>query len=352
MLRFFSKIRLKLAGENKAGRYLRYAVGEILLVVIGILIALQINNWNAQKNEEEKTRLLIEQVYSAIKQDIDNLKSNIIFYNDQLKYCDIVMNSPDSLSDQEFTEMLFYLDAIPYDNFQADKFADELNFESIAKKHIKLVAQIKNFLIANLSKEYLNREILKKDYIQPILIEQGLPQIESYFGFSTYFGFNQNKGWFTDSDFKKVKQLLSSGILQTPVKSVKLKIQSRIALSGYIIEDGNYLLNEIKQEFPDLRLMYDHVGIIGSSLQTGMKESVPMKLMDEYKSIWEIDIKLTEGTVKFRTRNSWTQNWGGVTFPKGYAQSFAKEIPIPEPGFYHVELNLSDNTYEFKKLDN
>ncbi len=46
MLRFFSKRRYQLAAENRAAKYLRYAIGEILLVVIGILIALQVNNWN------------------------------------------------------------------------------------------------------------------------------------------------------------------------------------------------------------------------------------------------------------------------------------------------------------------
>lgn len=46
MLRFFSKMRYKLAAENRVAKYLRYAIGEILLVVIGILLALAINNWN------------------------------------------------------------------------------------------------------------------------------------------------------------------------------------------------------------------------------------------------------------------------------------------------------------------
>lgn len=45
MLRVFKNIRLKLAVENKVIGYLRYAIGEILLVVIGILIALQVNNF-------------------------------------------------------------------------------------------------------------------------------------------------------------------------------------------------------------------------------------------------------------------------------------------------------------------
>ena len=49
MLRIFRNIRQKLAAENNIAKYLRYAIGEIFLVVIGILIALQINNWNENR---------------------------------------------------------------------------------------------------------------------------------------------------------------------------------------------------------------------------------------------------------------------------------------------------------------
>lgn len=46
MIKFFRNIRQNLLAEGKIGKYLKYASGEIILVVIGILIALQINNWN------------------------------------------------------------------------------------------------------------------------------------------------------------------------------------------------------------------------------------------------------------------------------------------------------------------
>jgi hypothetical protein len=46
MIKFFRKIREKLVTEYKFSKYALYAIGEILLVVVGILIALQINNWN------------------------------------------------------------------------------------------------------------------------------------------------------------------------------------------------------------------------------------------------------------------------------------------------------------------
>ena len=55
MIKFFRHIRKDLMEQNKTSRYLKYAIGEIILVVIGILIALQINNWNElRKSNIEK----------------------------------------------------------------------------------------------------------------------------------------------------------------------------------------------------------------------------------------------------------------------------------------------------------
>jgi hypothetical protein len=62
MIKFFRKIRMNLLTENtsgkpanRTGRYLKYAIGEVILVMIGILLALQINNWN-----EERKNTIIE----------------------------------------------------------------------------------------------------------------------------------------------------------------------------------------------------------------------------------------------------------------------------------------------------
>ena len=68
MIKFFRKIRYNLMEQNKTGKYLKYAIGEILLVVIGIMIALQVNNWN------ENRKLQLEHIVflNNIKQDLTN----------------------------------------------------------------------------------------------------------------------------------------------------------------------------------------------------------------------------------------------------------------------------------------
>ncbi|RIW18273.1 hypothetical protein D0X99_00820 [Algoriphagus lacus] len=66
MLKFFRKIRQKLLEENRVTRYLTYALGEIALVMIGILLALQVNTWN----ENRKARVFEKEILSLIDQNL------------------------------------------------------------------------------------------------------------------------------------------------------------------------------------------------------------------------------------------------------------------------------------------
>lgn len=112
MIKFFRNIRKSIISDHKtgkpvlpAGRYLKYALGEIILVVIGILIALQINNWN----EERKTKVLERTILAELKKsmhsdienqirpnieqldrDIDNINTIKLLLDDQLKYHDSI----------------------------------------------------------------------------------------------------------------------------------------------------------------------------------------------------------------------------------------------------------------------
>jgi hypothetical protein len=72
MIKFFKKIRQNLLMENKTGKYFKYAIGEITLVVIGILIALWINTLNQEKAQQNKIDSILVKIQNDILQDIDN----------------------------------------------------------------------------------------------------------------------------------------------------------------------------------------------------------------------------------------------------------------------------------------
>ena len=77
MIKFFNKISKKLLYENKFSKYLIYAIGEIALVVIGILIALQINNWNDGRKNEIKEYKLLTEMRINLKTDSIDMAGNI-----------------------------------------------------------------------------------------------------------------------------------------------------------------------------------------------------------------------------------------------------------------------------------
>lgn len=82
MLRFFSKMRYKLAAENRTAKYMRYAVGEILLVVIGILLALAINNWSNMQKLKNANRIYLNKMLVDLNATNERLNILIGTIND------------------------------------------------------------------------------------------------------------------------------------------------------------------------------------------------------------------------------------------------------------------------------
>ena len=59
---------------------------------------------------------------------------------------------------------------------------------------------------------------------------------------------------------------------------------------------------------------------------------------------------MNEGSIKFRNRDSWNQNWGGADFPSGKVAYFGENIKV-NAGTYRITLILTENQYHFEKLD-
>ncbi|MAN87673.1 MAG: hypothetical protein CL555_12825 [Algoriphagus sp.] len=77
MISLFRRLRQKLLIQNRLSRYVIYALGEIFLVVIGILIALQVNNWNEERKTKNRERDVLKRLQQEMVQDSLNLESSI-----------------------------------------------------------------------------------------------------------------------------------------------------------------------------------------------------------------------------------------------------------------------------------
>jgi hypothetical protein len=97
---FFRRIRRKLANDNQFLKYGRYAIGEIVLVVIGILMVLSINNWNAERKNHIKKRNYVQNIISDLKKNTFELNSFINYVDDEnnkmQQICELI-DSPDSV---------------------------------------------------------------------------------------------------------------------------------------------------------------------------------------------------------------------------------------------------------------
>ncbi|QJP34666.1 hypothetical protein F0365_09810 [Nonlabens sp. Ci31] len=73
-------MRYHLMEQNKTAKYFKYAIGEIILVVVGILIALQINNWNENQKQKKQLDAIYTTVAQNLKTDLKNIKVPIEFF--------------------------------------------------------------------------------------------------------------------------------------------------------------------------------------------------------------------------------------------------------------------------------
>lgn len=108
MIKLFRKVRQNLLTENKFSKYLLYATGEIVLVVIGILIALTLNNNNAKEKSETKALVILDELLEELSSNIYSIKEAGLIYEkkDSLSY--LVLNTKLTKEDYQNDFVAFY----------------------------------------------------------------------------------------------------------------------------------------------------------------------------------------------------------------------------------------------------
>ncbi|MBO6793649.1 MAG: hypothetical protein JJ895_07050 [Balneolaceae bacterium] len=111
MLRFFRNIRQKLIEQDNVRKYLWYALGEILLVMIGILLALQVNNWNEEYKTSQRTNAYLETLLTEVQSNTEKLTHNLARIDQNIGRTILILDRlntarPDTITDQQIIELL------------------------------------------------------------------------------------------------------------------------------------------------------------------------------------------------------------------------------------------------------
>lgn len=184
MIKFFRHIRQRLLSEGKTGKYFKYAIGEIVLVVIGIIIALQINNWN----ENRKNKITEADYYCRILDDFE-LNEKLIddtseMINNKIKLCKELILDLNKIPNDRGEILNKFVIALRQDVFVPSNIA----FEDITSSgQLKLLTDLKlknsliqhsTFLnnILNLLQENRN-EILKRMSDYELIVDFGYQDI-------------------------------------------------------------------------------------------------------------------------------------------------------------------------------
>ena len=102
--------------KNKTGKYLKYAVGEIILVVIGILIALQINNWNDNRVLVELQKDFILNIKEDLKMDRENLQNIISIQKEKYDYTQRLLNEMPNINQENKKQLDSLMYSVLYEN--------------------------------------------------------------------------------------------------------------------------------------------------------------------------------------------------------------------------------------------
>tara|TARA_R110001583_G_scaffold192436_1_gene358915 strand:- start:165 stop:929 length:765 start_codon:yes stop_codon:yes gene_type:complete len=167
MIKFFRKIRHKMLTENKFSKYLIYAIGEIVLVVIGILIALQINNWNQNRLKGKKEIQILKSFETQFQNDISQFDESLKFYGTASNSIDVIIHHlenkipyNDSLNQHFFLSTRFY----------GDSDLDNNVFESLKSHGVDLISntEIRNRIVKLYEDDdewIVNFEIVYRDFL-------------------------------------------------------------------------------------------------------------------------------------------------------------------------------------------
>lgn len=252
MIKFFRHIRKSLLEQNKMGKYFKYAIGEIILVVIGILIALGINNWNEKRKNKNEEKITLIKINENLTTDL----SQFLYYKKQFSEIDQLHAelfnvaqgklTADSISEPVLIRRtLYFKQQVPSDY---KKNIPQINNKKIDEALTDYTSKVKHM------EEIYDGQLLSliNDRLKPLLNEKEVYNPKNWFSleskdFNKDFSFKSIKGK-NLIDKKRFIDLVKTSKFQQLLFELNAKWHEFHSRLNYVIEANNSFRELLKSQ--------------------------------------------------------------------------------------------------------
>lgn len=271
MIKFFRRIRQQLLTQNKISKYLLYAVGEIVLVIIGILIALQINNANELRKNKAKFTDLLQEVLEETIENINQTDSIKHHYDEKAVLIDRVLNNDVTFDDYESNYDFFFLIN------QADFQILDTAYENLIKVSDEAPIEYKE-LINKLKQLYSYRKkLIDKATVE---VENSVVKYRDYFNVNNKWNYVANLAGLKPNR-KIINYYLNDSIYKNFVWDYKISCMQGLVKSSVVFQvEAIELLNNFNGNLVDKNSKQ----MIKQKYYSYKKEAY--KLLGVYKGAW------------------------------------------------------------------
>ncbi len=369
--------------EPREGNFLAYAIGETALIVAGILIALWVDDWNESRKQQAAFRDAMERVYNAVVDDLGMMDRHYAAIVNQLDIVKRLRADPGAFEDAKLPHILYFLDqprAVWAETHWTAVRQDVggLEADPSIPMQLRLADQLADYLdnMAHDEAALTFGEGDTSSVLAPLLRGAGIPESGVSFTFGDYNDFaSVDRYTYTPDEIARVRALLADGSLDVAFRTL---LERKVAYLHIVVrrrDVARSMRDVIVGAFPDVRLTFDDISITGpglgeegartwrgfTTLQLPPEEVVDaieiwtryeqrMSAVPGERDRWTFEGEFFDGPVKWRSRGSWDENWGGDGFPEGNLVRHGPDIRAPK-GRFRVELDLAAGTYSFTAID-
>lgn len=244
MIKFFRRIRQRLLQENRFSKYLLYAVGEIILVVIGILIALQINNWNENIKSIALEKTYYCKIAEDLQVDIKNIDSSMVTIDKRIETTERFLKNLLKIQNDKAVILKDFLSTFRYYKFTPTK-AAITDITSSGKLEKLRNQTLKKRILGYYTAQDNSKNIIEVNYN---VITELLFGLEIY----TEFGVQEVPQYQSIFDEELQALLSSTQWQQNPDDQLFIKVKEMMILNMIQAEREKDLLKAIKADAEEL----------------------------------------------------------------------------------------------------